>query len=259
MNNGLFYLLFCFLINNCGFSQGSKTYAVVVGISDYKSLNYTNGDLRYADKDAQKFVSFLKSKQGGAIFTTDMVVLLNEDATKENIIKSLLSFEKAKSNDKIWFYFSGHGIVDGLVPYDAAANHYSTILTYTEIKKAFKASLASTKICIADACHTGSMQPKSNKSNNTNTKNDNFNMNIAMILSSRSSQNAVENFAARGGVFTYFLLKGLYGYADFDKNKSITIKELFQYVSPKVKKNTPNRQSPVFIGKFSDSLVMSQF
>jgi uncharacterized caspase-like protein len=244
---GLFFHLIC-----CQ-SQPAQTFAVVVGISDYKILNANSGDLRYAKSDAVKFVNFLKTRKGGSISASNMHFLSNSNATKANILEALNIFANANDNDKVIFYFSGHGNQLGFIPYDVSNENINSIISYKEIKNAFKNSDASIKICYADACMSGTMKENKNETIHYETKNTN----VAMILSSRASQNSVESFRASGGVFTYFLLKGLNGDADVDHNNIVTIKELFKFMKPSIRKNTPNKQSPVFYGKFSDDLPMS--
>ena len=41
--------------------KATSTYALIVGVSKYKEVS----SLRYADRDAQSFADFLKSKAGG--------------------------------------------------------------------------------------------------------------------------------------------------------------------------------------------------
>jgi uncharacterized caspase-like protein len=61
------------------------------------------------------------------------------------------------------------------------------------------------------------------------------------------------------GFFTYALQHGLRGGADKNRDRIITAKELFDYVSEKVKKNSGNRQHPVMWGKFSDDMPVMKW
>lgn len=238
-------------------AQPSQSYAVIVGISDYKILTNKSGDLIYAKYDALKFSQFLKTPKGGNVPVSNIIFLSNTDATKAKIMSSLNLFKKAQRNDKVIFYFSGHGIDKGFVPYDVSETNGNSILWHDEIKKAFKDSDASIKICFADACLSGSMKTLNNRIKTDAKSVDKNDSNVAMVLSSRSSQSSVESSATKGGVFTFFLLKGLNGEADKNNNNIVTIRELYKYISPRIKRSTPNAQSPVFYGKFSDNLPMS--
>ena len=61
------------------------------------------------------------------------------------------------------------------------------------------------------------------------------------------------------GFFTKHLIRGLGGGADSDKDRRITAKELFDYVSKGVKSQTNNRQHPVMWGSFDDNLTIVEY
>lgn len=239
----------------CQQAEGQATYAVIVGIADYKITDYRNGDLRYADQDARRFGEFLRSSTGGAVPAQNIVLLINRNATKASIVSALRLFEKAAPSDRVIFYFSGHGLRGGFLPYDVSATNPATVLSHREVKTAFKPSAASTKLCIADACLSGSMTAR--EAWNSPASQEVASSNVVLMLSSRSTQPSVESGLRRGGVFTHFLLSGLGGKADANRNRTVTIKELYDYLAPRIRRDTPNHQSPLFYGKFSDDLAMS--
>lgn len=239
----------------CQKASAKTTYAVLVGIADYKATDYRNGDLRYADQDARRFGDFLQSAAGGRVPVQNITLLTNRSASKSAILKALRLFEKATAQDRVIFYFSGHGLTGGFLPYDVSPTDPASILTHQEVKAGFKASASSTKLCIADACLSGSMTARQAWSKPVSATM--ASSNVVLMLSSRSMQSSVESGKARGGVFTYFMLEGLKGGADSNRDKIVTIKELYTYLSPRIRRNTPNHQSPLFYGKFSDGLSLS--
>jgi uncharacterized caspase-like protein len=240
-------------------SQAQTTYAVVVGISDYEIMDYKTGDLNFADADAKRFAQFLNSAAGGAVPSQNTLILTNRQASQANIKQAMEVFKRATANDRIIFYFSGHGMAQAFVPYDVRQNDYASLLTHAEVKAAFKASAASTKLIIADACLSGSMRAKQVPKLSLSAASKSFgDVNVAMILSSRSSQSSIENGQIKGGIFTFYLLVGLQGNADTNADKAVTIRELYKYIAPRIKRSTPNGQAPVFAGKFSDDLVLSR-
>ncbi|MFD2937108.1 caspase family protein [Spirosoma flavum] len=237
-----------------------QTYAVVIGISDYQALTYATGDLRFADRDAQQVVAFLRSQVGGNVPVSHIRLLTNRQATQATIQQALKLFRQAGADDRVILYFSGHGMPDSFVPYDARPGDQGRLLTYEAIKAAFHESKAITKLCIADACLSGGMtQQQANRRSSAQTIASTIHdgSNVAMLLASRSTQNAVEDGRLAGGAFTYFLLKGLTGRGDLDGNGIVTIRELHKYIGPQVRKRTRGRQTPVFYGRFSDNLPLS--
>ncbi|GAB3902399.1 hypothetical protein GCM10028803_29020 [Larkinella knui] len=242
-----------------GPAAAGQTYAVVVGISDYQALSYATGDLRFADRDARQVVQFLQSKPGGQVAASRIRLLTNRQATWANIQRALTLFREAHAGDRVILYFSGHGLPDSFVPYDVVPGSQQKLLTHRLIKTAFHDSKATTKLCIADACLSGSMTRPSRQRTvaQSMTSDGGKGNNVAMILASRSTQSAIESRRLAGGAFTYYLLQGLNGRADFDHDKIVTIRELHRYVSPQVRQTTRGKQAPVFYGRFSDTLALS--
>ncbi|GAB3948236.1 hypothetical protein GCM10028805_22120 [Spirosoma harenae] len=237
-----------------------QTYAVVVGISDYQALSYAAGDLRFADRDAQQVVAFLKSKAGGNVPDSHIRLLTNHQASQQKIKQALTLFRQAGPEDRVVFYFSGHGSSTSFVPYDTRPGSLQTLLTHKDIKTAFLASKAITKLCIADACLSGGMiknKKDQRKAVQKAARNLSSHSNVAMMLASRSTQSAIEAGKLEGGAFTHFLLRGLTGKGDLDGNQIVTIQELHKYVLPRVKLVTRGRQTPVFYGRFSDNLPLA--
>ena len=233
-----------------------QTYAVVVGIADYQALSYATGDLRFADRDARQVVTFLRSKSGGNVPVSHIRLLTNRQATQTAILQALKLFRQAGANDRVILYFSGHGLPDSFVPYDARPGNPSKLLTYAAIKAAFRDSNAITKLCIADACLSGGIT-RQQSARRTMTKDVREGSNVAMLLASRSTQYALEDKRLAGGAFTYFLLRGLSGPGDLDGNGIVTIRELHHYVTPLVRQRTRGKQTPIFYGRFLDNLPLA--
>lgn len=256
-----FHLLFSLftLITTClsGYSQG-KTYAVIVGISDYKALTYRTGDLRFADRDARQVAAFLRSRPGGNIPVANLRVLTNAQATQAAILRAMTVFKNATAADRVILYFSGHGLANSFIPYDVLPGQPATMLSHDAVKQAFRRSKAWTKLCIADACLSGTMTQKTPlPTAQAMAATFSVGTNVAMLLAGRATQLAVEDRRISGGLFTFFLLKGLAGGADRNANRIVTIRELHAYISPRVRSATHGRQSPVFYGNFPDTLALT--
>lgn len=234
------------------------TFAVVVGIADYAEIGDKNGDLRYAEKDAKAFVQFLKSSAGGSVPAQNIILLLNRQATRTNILKALKLFAKAPENARIIYFFSGHGETGSFIPADYAITKKG--LSHESIKAAFRQSKARMKWCLADACLSGSIQQESlvvNKPKVGNTLQVTP-TNVLVFMSSRKGQLSQESGFLQQGMFTYFLLDGLKGAADADSNRLITVRELYRYVKTKVTAFSRHRQSPLLYGKFDKEMIMSR-
>jgi uncharacterized caspase-like protein len=236
------------------------TYAVVVGVADYKALTYRTGDLRYADRDARQVANFLRAeatKRGG---TAQIRLLTNAEATNAGIRRAMQVFRQATPADRVLLYFSGHGLATGFVPYDVQPGQPRSLLTYADIKAAFRQSRAGVKLCIADACLSGNLATTQRTPMARPTAVDPAEgNNVAMLLASRSTESALEDRRLAAGTFTYYLLKGLQGAANRNTDNIVSIRELHHYIVPRVRRLSQGRQSPIFFGRFSDNLPMAYF
>ena len=80
-----------------------------------------------------------------------------------------------------------------------------------------------------------------------------------MILSaSRANEVSVENDDLGHGVFTYYVLEGLRGKADFDRDGVITVDELYTYIADKIPAATGQNQHPVKKGEVEGQLVLGR-
>lgn len=78
-----------------------------------------------------------------------------------------------------------------------------------------------------------------------------------IITASAANEVSVEKDELQHGVFTYYLLEGLRGAADTDRDGTVTVDEAYRYVSEKVPRATGQEQHPVKKGSFEGSLVLS--
>lgn len=218
-------------------------YIVAAGISDYKCIN----DLRLPRQDAIAIARLFK-KQGAKV-----TLITDKNVTKERLLQTLQTvFSKAKKNDMILFFFSGHGFPDGFCTHDTNCQ-YGKYITYENLKQIYSQSKAERKLILADACFSGAIRTESKQKA---SKESFSNQHLLLFLSSRTDETSMERTSMQNGYFTTFLLDGLKGKADKNKDRIITAKELFDFVNPGVSQISGNRQHPVMWGKFSDNLII---
>lgn len=214
----------------------AKIYLLSVGISNYPGKQ---NDLRLPHNDAATMDWLYKENK-----RAKTVLLMNNHATIDNVKTALLNMAaKATSADICVFFFSGHGVKGGFVCYDG-------MLSYPEVASALSKCKSNNKMIFADACFSGAIRDNGGISPKYNS----WNHNIMLFLSCRSNEYSIETPTMTNGFFTYALQHGLRGGADADGNRTITAKELFNYVSTKVKKESKGKQHPVMWGKFPDSM-----
>ncbi|MFK8104151.1 MAG: caspase family protein [Saprospiraceae bacterium] len=233
-----------------------KIWAVVVGVARYAHMPA----LKYTDDDAYHIYAFLKSPEGGALPDDQIKVLIDEDATRNNIIRTMRQvLLKADENDVVIMYFSGHGLPGAFLPIDF--DGFNNKLDHDDIKKILDQSKAKHKLCLADACHSGSLMAMRSTVDNTIKKYyDAFNQSsggTALLLSSKGDEYSLEDGGLRQGIFSHYLIRGLKGEADKDKNKIVTITELYDFVYRKVRHYTGNVQTPTLTGSYDNGMPVS--
>ena len=234
-----------------------NVWAVVIGVSSYNHMPV----LRYTDDDAYRMYAFLKSPEGGALKDEHIRILIDEDATKEKIIKAMQeTFSKAGPNDLVMLYFSGHGLKGSFLPIDF--DGFNNKLLHEEINTIFDQSPAKYKVCIADACHSGSLLAM--KGGTAQQALMDYYKTLAqakpgtaLIMSSKSEETSLESSGLRQGVFSHFLIRGLKGEADLDANNVVTIQELYNFIDENVRSYTGMRQSPVIKGDYDKEMTIS--
>jgi len=233
-----------------------KIWALVVGVASYEHMP----PLNYTDDDAYRMYAFLRSPKGGAVPDDQIHVLVDEGATRKNILSQMERlFYKADSNDVILFYFSGHGLQNSFLPIDFDG-HLKQV-KHDEIKAIFAKSPAKYKMCIADACHAGGM----GKAKDINSTASTFYYKAfneakggtAFMLSSKAKEISIENAGLRQGIFTHFLIKGMKGRADKNADNVVTVQEVYNYVHYNVRFYTRNYQNPVLFGDYDEKMPVS--
>jgi uncharacterized caspase-like protein len=251
-----------------------NVWAVVIGINDYPQLPR----LKYAVNDAREFHRFLIEKNRMPI--NNVTLLLNDQATLKNLRSTLGTKLKnaAGIDDMVIIFFAGHGATerdatsadgDGLekylLPWETdPADLYSTAMPMREIAHIFGRIRSDRLIFIADSCYSGASGGRTISVTGTRANiTDVFLERISggrgkvIITASAANEVSVEKDELRHGVFTYYLLEGLRGAADFDRDGAITVDEAYSYVSEKVPRATGQEQHPVKKGSVEGSFVMS--
>ena len=83
----------------------------MVGINDYQNENILN--LRYAVEDALSIKNMLINQHGFP--RKNVRYLIDQEATRSNILKAMSNLtEAAGENDRVVFYFAGHGETEPL-------------------------------------------------------------------------------------------------------------------------------------------------
>ena len=251
-----------------------KLWAVVIGVSSYKNLR-PEEQLRFAHRDAEDFAAFLRSPAGGGFPSTQIKVLLNEEATIASVRTALGTWlpRSAEPNDMVYIFFAGHGVVEqGTDGYLLASdsdpqNLYATALPITELDRIITERLRSrVAVVIADACHSGKIGLTSRGVAEDQILINRFLDEVGKsgtgnfrLLASRADERSYEDprWGGGHGVFTHHLLEGLKGTADRDRDGVVRAGELLDYLSQVVPEQTSALQHPRAAGNIDARLPLA--
>jgi len=254
-------------------------YIISIGVSNFMQNEY---DLTYASKDAQDILNQLEGSTGFA--NIYKYSFLNQNATKENILKIKEKLKNSKVDDMVLVFFASHGLLDDKMDYYLATHDVDFYnpslrgLLYDDLEGVLDGIPARKKLLIIDACHSGEVDKDEMILADANMQNgvvksrgfkavkkkeekigikSSFELmkemftdlskgtGAAVISSAGGAEFAFESSEWKNGVFTYAVLEGLKtGNADKDKNGEIVVSELRDYVFDRVKELTNGQQNP---------------
>jgi len=221
--------------------------ALLIGVSEYETgLNPLPGVV----KDVEAMQRILAHPEMGDFAQENITVLKNpqRQAIEDAIYKL---FDNRQKDDLLLFYFSGHGVKD-----ESGKLYLSTCKTRKNNGKLVKPSAVAAsylhesinesksqrQVVILDCCFSGAIAKGM-------TMKDDGSVNVqeqlggkgrAILTSSTSTQYSFEQENAELSIYTQYLVEGIEkGAADQDDDGWISVDELHEYASSKVREAAP--------------------
>jgi len=249
--------------------QESNKVALIIGIENYSDIPKVS----YANDDAKFFFEYASTALG--VSSDNIKMLIDKDATYIEINKILKKWLKSKikpgKTDLIIFY-AGHGLASKdnkelyLLPQDADPDLLSiSAISRTKLFKEIETLKPKTTTFFFDACYTGSsrddelIMADARPVRILDDVNENIPENFTIFSATKLNQIASGLKSVDHGIFSYYLMKGLEGKADANKDKDITNGELIAYLEKNVSQKAAERnreQNPDLIGD-PDKILMS--
>jgi WD40 repeat protein/uncharacterized caspase-like protein len=220
-------------------------YILIVGVNEYTNPQF---NLTYAAADAQTFGQSLQQSLGrlGEFSRIQVVPLLNEDATRANILMALArlsgdeasgdanppavlsALRPAQPEDAVVVYFAGHGTAQQsrfyLIPRDLGyagpfdkldAEGLKTLISHSisdlELEQAFEHIDARDLLMVIDACHSGqaleSEEKRRGPMNSKGLAQLAYEKGIYVLTASQGYQAALEAAELGHGFLTYALVE----------------------------------------------------
>ena len=253
---------------------GTKTYAYVIGVSDYSNSNMQDNQLSYADNDARLFASYLQNWNN-----IEINLFTNSNASSKKIIGEGIgkTLKSAQPGSRVVIYFAGHGDISPLTdegylllnecdPVEDLEYSTSVLSVRTILAQAKLANKKNVEVyIILDACKSGHANFESIKQGiNRNDSGEPISKTVFM-LSSKSNQQSKEHRHYKHGLFTHFLVEGLGGQADENQDLMIDMEEISEYVKDSVKSAykhlfpfVEKSQNPVFSSDIDDDYPLTE-
>jgi len=234
-----------------------NSIAIIIGIQNYENISIP---AIYADKDALMFKDYATEILG--IDESNIKYFINEKAEYAEILLSIKNWLRriSKPNEtEVFLFFAGHGLASEngknlfLIPYDGRKRLLEkTALLTSELFEDILLSKPKFVSVFLDTCYSGMTRSSESLINSRPVvilqKKSNFPDNFLIFSASQSDQTSKPLEEAQHGIFSYFLMKGMEGYADNDNNKQITAGELHRYIKKNVMQHSSGLQTPEFKG-----------
>lgn len=238
-------------------------YALIIGIASYSHIRKLP---QTVVKDAQDVHDLLCSPAYGGYRSENVRLLVDEQATRDNIQKGFKWLaEKAKGKATAVIFFSGHGgqVTSGehagnyLLPYECRANNIpGTSISGSMLTGWLRQIEAHRLLVCFDSCFSGG----AGETKEIGDRQLDFKSGLSadyyeqlakgkgrvIIASSRADETSLVLGGMTNSLFTHYLLEGLRGQAGSPELGYVGVFDLFDHVA----RNVPNRaeQQPVSPG-----------
>lgn len=219
-------------------------YIIAVGVNEYANTQY---NLKYATADARSFGDEMRRRQAqiGEFERVEVIQLLNQDATKGNILAGIKrlagepgphslkagpldGLKRAEPEDTVMIYFAGHGTAQAqrfyLIPHDLGYTGDRTKLTEpglntmlahsisdVELQAAVEGMDAGHLLLIIDACNSGqALEAEEKRRGPMNSKGLAqlaYEKGMYILTAAQSFQAALEAAQLGHGYLTYALVE----------------------------------------------------
>jgi len=217
--------------------------AIVVGISKYREKMIP--EVKYAVRDAEVVARYLENV--GGIPRSNIKLLTDDKATKSDLEANISDWlpRRVTGNSTVFVYYAGHGAPGPqgreafIVPYEGHPDYPSQLYPLQKMYDALNKLPAREVVVMLDSCFSGA---KGRSITGEGTRPVNISIEnpvlaggkIMVIAASSGSQMSSDYDKVKHGLFTYYLLRGLRGEASKDKEGTVELGGLYEFVQKNV-------------------------
>jgi uncharacterized caspase-like protein len=232
--------------------------ALLIGVSEYEpGLNPLPG----AVKDVEAMQQVLLHPEMGGFTETDIMVLKNpQRQDMEEAIENL--FAHRQKDDLLVLFFSGHGIKDDTGRLFLATRTTrktprgdlirSSAVAASVVHESMSRSRSKRQVVILDSCFSGAFAEglSAKDDGSVNIREQLGGEGRAVLTSSSSTQYSFEQQGSDLSIYTRYLIEGITtGAADLDEDGVVSIDELHDYASRKVREIQPTMKPEIYTSR----------
>lgn len=217
-----------------GFRQ-PHNYVISIGLSAYRDQGLPAR--KYASPDAKMMAAYFKSL--GGVPAANIRVLQDSKALRPDIEEALLDWlpPRVTRDSTVIFYFAGQALVTQtgdtfLIPYEGSLAATTRLYSLKDLEAALTRLKVKQTLFIFDGSVLKQGADRQGKGPAPQWQVSNGS--LIRLIGTTGMGKSFESDTLRHGIYTYYLLRGLRGEADSDRNGEVTIRELTLYVNDKV-------------------------
>lgn len=242
-------------------AAGSGNAALVIGLGRYREKAIPG--VKYAARDAEVVARYLENLAG--VPAENLKLLTDDTATKSDVEAYLEDWlpRRVGPDSTVFVYFSGHGAPDPLgkdafmVPYEGHPDFPTKLFPLSRLYASLSKLPAKRVVVMLDSCFSGAKGGRGVAQEGARplvaaVETLSPDPKLVVLAAAGGTQISSDFDKAEHGLFTYFLLKGLRGDADADKDGVVSLGELYPYVreqvSARASRELNRDQTPVLLG-----------
>jgi hypothetical protein len=252
---------------NIGNKSERDAVAIIIGIQNYKRL----GKADFANQDAERFAEYAHRALG--IPKSRIKTLTDADADQAALLKTFrnwLPLQVNKDKTDVFVFYSGHGLpsADGkslyLLPHGVDHDLLDeTAVDQRKIVAAIQAAKPRSVTMFIDSCYSGLSKAGDTLlagAKPVTLKNTDMGYPPEFTVMSASLPDQISSASAelQHGIFSFYLMKGMEGGADLDKDGKITVGEMHKFLMDNVPRQAMSlnrKQEPQLFGDANRVLV----
>lgn len=216
-------------------AQRPDDYLLAIGLSSYREQDIAAR--KYASLDAETVAAYFQTLSG--LPQNNVRLLRNWSALRPDIEEALLDWlpTKTTKDSLVVVYFAGQAMVNAsgdtfLIPYDGSLGSPTRLYPLKELEAALGRLKAKQVLFVFDGTvlkngmegRTKVVSPKWTARSGS----------VLHLIATSGLGKSLESDTLHHGLFTYYLLRGLRGEADVNRNGEVTIGEVTAYINRNV-------------------------